>query len=246
MGMDTPKDLLCFEIFAMDRMFDVVLPMWLDAQLLLTNHHDHALLEGHFAMPFVFPGPDVVTTFTDKSYFANWMADHHLTDYIPQTYNTLDQAKYPAVVKSLNGTYGAGIEIVHSRDQLNAAVVSKAGDYIMQEALVGTVEPIIHFIARDGVMLAAACVVHKEQSELYVSGKQHPVYQGESVACASLDQLGPLTAGKPLMLYYNAYVTDHLRPYDSDQADCGAYWLQWIRMLQSEVCAAGIHTGAAR
>ena len=197
--LDTPRDLLCFEVLAMDRMFDVVLPMWLDAQLLLTKHHGHALLEAHFAMPFVFPSPDVVTRFTDKAYFANWMTDHHLADYVPRAYHTSDDVKYPAVVKVINSTWGAGIEIVHNRDELNAAIATKTDDYIMQEALVGLVEPIIHFIARDGAMLAAACVVHKESSGLYVSGKQHPVYNGDSVACSDLEALAPLTAGGSTM-----------------------------------------------
>ena len=58
----------------------------------------------------------------------------------------------------------------------------------------GKVEPIIHFIARHGRLLAAACVLDRKQdSELFVTGYAHDLAPTDTVSCKALDEISPLS-----------------------------------------------------
>ena len=66
-------------------------------------------------------------------------------------------------------------------------------DYILQEALTGKQEPIIHFIAYKGRLLATACFVHSENEALFVAGVgKYNLHGGKVVNCTHLDKISPL------------------------------------------------------
>ena len=60
--------------------------------------------------------------------------------------------------------------------------------------MTGKIEPIFHFIARNGKLLGASCVLDRAQnSELFVTGQAHDLAPTDTVSCKALDQISPLS-----------------------------------------------------
>ena len=195
--MDTPLDMLCFEVLAIQRKFDAVFSIWHTPCISLgRRHHNIPTLENHFGIPIISTSAENAITFTDKSTFASWMAQNGYGAFMPAQYETADEARFPCLVKKIDDNHGKGIYVVHNRAELDAAVAkldSSQGEYLLQEALVGTAEPIIHFVAFRGKLLATACVIHRERLGLFITGQGAvSTMHGEAVDCREFDKISPL------------------------------------------------------
>ena len=86
--MDTPVDMLCFELLAMERKFDAVFSIGINTAIALgrTNLTVDAL-ERHFGIPFLVASAEHAVTFTNKSAFAGWMYQNGLGTFTPTVYN---------------------------------------------------------------------------------------------------------------------------------------------------------------
>ena len=154
-----PQDALCFEFFAAQRRFDVVLPFFTATSRTLMKRHDLSKLQSHFGIPFIMPpSTEIIERFTNKTVFAEWIGQH-MPQFMPHTY-TVDSAVFPCVVKKSTGMFGNGISIVNSHEELEEAVggLTNEGDsYVIQEAIPGTVEYATIFSAARGEILGAIC-----------------------------------------------------------------------------------------
>ena len=187
------EPMLCLELFLILHKFDILLPFNTMYETWLNRRYPNAVLEQHFGIPVI--GPDVATVerFTDKSLFAAWLQEHDLSPFTPTIYTSIWEVSYPLLVKETNGLYGTGIHLVNTKAEMDAAIAAVEGDYILQEAVVGKTEPIIHFVARNGKLLATSCVLDRKQdSALFVTGRQHDLPPTDTVSCKDLDKISPL------------------------------------------------------
>ena len=189
----TPVDLLCMEAFAALGRYDAILPMWTDSAVYMQHAHAADVLEAHFGMPFIAADASLISTFTNKAMFSDWLREHDLGEYTPETYRSKHEARLPCLVKTLDAAFGMGIRLVQTQKALDAVVESIERlnqSYTISEALPGQVEPIVHFIAHRGDVLAFTCLLDKQESELYVAGKGHkPAYV--PVNCKHIADISP-------------------------------------------------------
>ena len=190
-----PESLLCFEMALLTNEIDVFMPVWTDPPITLSQYHSVSVLEEHFGVPFIMPSGAIAHDFTNKSYFAEWMHINGLGSFVPEQYTNPDQAKYPCVIKIPTAVGGRGVLIANNRKELNDAL-TKLGDQaaILQEALTGSQEPIIHFIAYNGKILSSACFIHNEKENLFVTGVgKYALHGGKVVSCKDIDAIAPLS-----------------------------------------------------
>ena len=84
-------------------------------------------------------------------------------------------------------------ELEHAIDREQGRGGGGEGSYILQEAVVGMVEPLIHFIARNGKIIAASCSLDRKQSsDLFVTGRNHDLQMTDTISCRSLEEISPL------------------------------------------------------
>ena len=172
----TPVDLLCMEVFAALGRYDVILPMWTNSAMYMQHAHSVDVLQAHFGLPFLSADADLIDTFTNKARFSEWLREHSLGQYTPEIFMTKHEARLPCLVKSLDDAFGKDIRLVHTQDALNTVItrMEKLNQtYLISEALPGQVEPIVHFVALSGNILAFTCLLDKQHSDLYVAGKAH-------------------------------------------------------------------------
>ena len=82
---------------------------------------------------------------------------------------------------------------MHNQTQLDETVqLLQESSVILQAALEGPVEPVIHMIAVDGKLLMTDCLMHYENASLYVTGKNKAENGLKRVSCRDLDVLFPL------------------------------------------------------
>ena len=81
----TPLQLLCFEVFAIQRRFDVVLPGKILTEMSIAAAHklDIDGLSRHFNVPFLQPDPAIIDMFDNKTRFMHWMSEHGLKAFTP-------------------------------------------------------------------------------------------------------------------------------------------------------------------
>ena len=198
MPLLTPRDYLCCEVHAVRGLFDVLMPVWTDPAIALGRYHTPDALSAHFGLHFMMSPAPLVSEFTNKSMFMSWMKNAGLGSFTPSTYTTEHDAVYPCMIKQTSGTHGVGIEVANSPAELRSAMLrlSEGGHSILiQEALLSNVEPIIHFIARNGKLLATSCLLHKEKESVYVTGAgSYQLRRGTTVSCHKLDAFSPLNA----------------------------------------------------
>ena len=195
--MDSPLDMLCFEVLALQGKLNAVFSIWHAPCISLgRRNHDIPTLESHFGIPFLSTSAENAVMFTNKSTFASWMVQNGYGTFTPAQYKSADDARYPCLVKKPDDNHGKGIYVVNNRAELNAAVDNlngTRGDYLLQEALVGIAEPIIHFLAFRGKLLATACVIHREQHDLFITGQgEVSAPQANVVDCREFDKISPL------------------------------------------------------
>jgi len=121
--------------------------------------------------------------YTGKALTRKWMIGHGLKRNTLREYSRdrLWEVQLPAVVKPAQGTWGAGIRIVKTREELRAAVsavldqkdnrwLRKEGNstVIIQEAVLGTSEWGVYFIASEGTLLRTLCVKYTFDDDLFV------------------------------------------------------------------------------
>ena len=65
----------------------------------------------------------------------------------------------------------------------------------IQEAVVGKIEPIYHYIARKGKLIAASCVLDRKDksSNLFVTGSNNDLAPTDTVSCRALDEIAPVS-----------------------------------------------------
>ena len=189
------KDLLCFEMLLIDKVADVAMPSWTNSELALAAKHDRELLEAHFGLPIIMSDPSVVEHFTNKSYFNEWMVSQHLHAFVPRVYESSRSVIYPVMVKFTGGTWGEGITIANNASTLDIAIENvPSHSYLLQEALVGKAEPLIHWVARSGKLLATSCSLdNKKAKSLFVTGEKEPLYDADQVSCKDFDSISPLS-----------------------------------------------------
>ena len=97
------EQMLCTEIFAIQRRFDVYLPFLTDVEAWLNRRYSTEVLEAHFGLPFVMPPMHIVDIYTSKSLFAEWMVNKGLAPFTPTVYSSKWEVAYPCLLKF---TYG--------------------------------------------------------------------------------------------------------------------------------------------
>ena len=190
---DLLEELLCTELFALQKRFDVMVPFRTAFETDLTRKYPKEVLQKHFGVLFMMPDKDAVM-FTDKAFFHQWLLANGLTAFTPTVYGSKFEVAYPCLVKGTSGIYGEGIHVVRSIAELEVAITRINGKYILQEALEGKIEPIVHFVASSGKLLATSCVLDRKQSsQLFVTGYAHDLAPTDTVSCASFDHISPLS-----------------------------------------------------
>jgi len=103
-----------------------------------------------------------------------WLQSHGLGEYAIREYakDDVQLVHFPLFVKPLKGTYGVGIRIVHNETELNSALLQKHtfanGSFLIQEAILGTSEWGVYFVAFHGSVLGAACIRFEFVAEAFV------------------------------------------------------------------------------
>ena len=77
----------------------------------------------------------VIDTFVDKARFDQFMIKHGFADYIPQNYDTDEEAKFPCLIKAKSGGAGRGISLAYSIEDLKGVDRTK---YRVSEYIPGT------------------------------------------------------------------------------------------------------------
>ena len=80
---------------AHQRMFDAFLPVKVDTYMRLTRHHTSDFIERHFGSLWYLSNYDAIMSFTDKTTFPDFISKNNLGKFIPETYNTVNDVKYP-------------------------------------------------------------------------------------------------------------------------------------------------------
>ena len=193
MGHNSTKDLMCIEVFAIQRRFDVFLPLLCEAEIALQRHHSWKVLERHFNIPSIYPDARIVSSLSNKTIFSEFMTESGFSDYTPRVYGSQEAVAYPLFVKATSSKWGDGIYLVHNHTQLTDTLsLLSESSVILQMALEGPIEPVIHVLAVDGKLLMTDCLMHSENASLYVTGKNKAENGLKRVSCRDLDVLFPL------------------------------------------------------
>ncbi|TSJ77025.1 hypothetical protein [Rariglobus hedericola] len=116
------------------------------------------LMEDHIAQrPVQYaalaPTPEALETLGDKARFADYVRRQGLENGCPATYESIDEAEFPCVIKRTNLNTGMGIEVVSSREEAMGLVAAPpfAGHrWIIQEKVFFQVEYVVHCVCVDG------------------------------------------------------------------------------------------------
>ena len=191
-NMSTPSELLCLETLLQHRIFHALIPFETETELLLTRRHNTVFLNSHFGFPVIIPPADIINTFTNKSHFADWMVGAGFGAYIPSVYHSLKDVEYPVMVKFISGTMGRGITIAHTLTELVDAVRHfNSSEYILQQAVTGSVEPSVFIVARAGRILGMMCMRDRQNDLLFVAGGVKTVHLA-LVPCSEYEAISPI------------------------------------------------------
>ena len=187
--------MLCSEIFALQNKFNLMLPFLTEVEVWHNRRYGTDELERHFGIPIIQPSADVVEKYTDKALFGEFMRTHGLAPFTPTIYQSKFEVVYPCLLKFTKGLFGKGINLVNNLTEMEAVIAGQnlGTEYILQESVVGRIEPIIHFVARSGRILGASCVLDRAQSSaLFVTGQQRNLKPTDTVSCRALEEISPL------------------------------------------------------
>ena len=181
---------VCMELFLVTGKIDAILPTRNEVASFILRNHTVAELDAHFGTRIIMASLEIIGTFSDKGWYARWMRDNGLGQYIPTQYMTESDIVWPCLIKAVDKDNGDGIELVYNASALAAAQVRYgAGAYMLQEALPGTSEPTIHWIARNGKVLTFACLVHRQITDLFVLNAGAERYGADMVDCREYDRI---------------------------------------------------------
>ena len=186
-------DMVCMEMLLAERRLDVVLPFHESEELYMINKHPVEYLERLYRASFLIPPPAAVSTFSDKSDFAQYLHDHGLGMYLPTIFHAVEEVTFPAVAKVDEGTGGRGVYIVQNRAELDVAL-KHIGDqsHLLEEAVPGDSEFVSFFMARNGVLLATCCVRTINPTPLTVVASHAHTDIGYPVRCLDIEALAPV------------------------------------------------------
>ena len=207
----TPQALLCIEMMAIRKEVDVISGFLIDGEYALTQYHNVSFLEEYFSLPIVSATRDIFYIFQTKDQFAAWMRRNSLSTYVPNDYKSPDNVIYPCVVKAASLAGGKGIFVVNNRAELDKAVSAQQGKYLLEEAITGSTEPSVHFMARNGKMLALMCSISKlppANYSLFVKEGDAILDQSEirhAVHCDDLNHITKLYASLKAILSRSRY-----------------------------------------
>ena len=100
MGHNTTNDLVCIEVFAITRRFDVFLPLLCEAETALQRYHPVNALERHFNIPSVYPDVSIVSSLSNKTVFGQFMVESGFSEHIPHVYSPMEAVAFPLFVKA--------------------------------------------------------------------------------------------------------------------------------------------------
>ena len=191
LGMTTPTDLICLELSLIERTINVVLPIRTPVMLRLQRRHSRDFLESHFGAIFAFSLPDTIVMLSNKSHFHSWMDKHQFERFMPNTYQTPSEAKYPCLVKATNLGLGEGVYLANNRSELDAAIRAEGmQSYFMTEAILGSVKHCIFFVAHQGRSVAYLTHITKHDGDLFIDGSKLRV-PSQLVSTADLVVISP-------------------------------------------------------
>ena len=129
--LKSATDFLCFEMFALSGMFSAFLPLDSETEQRLMRRNTQQAIETHFAMPIIMPDRILVDAFSDKVEFASWMMVNGFEAFIPATFTSVSDVKFPVVIKPAIGVSGVGSSIAENLKQLSKALEKQSIDSVI-------------------------------------------------------------------------------------------------------------------
>ena len=97
-NFDSLEHRLCLEVMAAKGLFTHIVPTFVETSIKLNGEHSVDDIEAHFGVPYVSPNSDIITKFTDKNQFAQWIQDNGFGAFLPKTFSTPAEATFPCMV----------------------------------------------------------------------------------------------------------------------------------------------------
>ncbi len=119
------------------------------------------------------PTSRAVDTLGDKKKFADYAQQHGLSGYIPETYNRLEDVRFPCVIKRTNLNAGTGIERVTSQAHLTTLLSEQpwAGQpFVLQDYMANSMEYCSHLVCKSGDIIWDCSFAYSMNDALPIRG----------------------------------------------------------------------------
>jgi len=150
-----------------------ILKIYKNVYIIPMMETDMILLD-KYNIPYIGPDINNVKTFMCKKQFSIYAQNNSLEDYIPKTYNKLEDIDESEILilKPFNLCYGRGMKIINKEDILK----DYFDDYIIQEYIRDNSEYVIHILAKDGKIIEYISYQYKildiDNSEIFIRTKE--------------------------------------------------------------------------
>ncbi|MBN8548568.1 MAG: hypothetical protein J0M12_04555 [Deltaproteobacteria bacterium] len=116
------------------------------------------LLEDHIAgcpsdWPRLAPSAVALKTLRDKSEFARFSREQHLTDLCPEVYSAENPRAFPCILKVTSSNASHGVALAYSQDEVNALLLRAPWSdvpSVIQEFVEGSLEYVCHCVCKSG------------------------------------------------------------------------------------------------
>ena len=182
---------LCFELAAVRREFDVMALFTTDAIRVLTKDASNSLIEARFGIPMMSP-PVAARVFASKSRLRNWLLFKELGAHAPQHHDSAYDVSYPVMVQSVFGTYLDRTMVIRGEIELESVLTDWDEElFIVSATQDDAIDIGVNMVARYGEALAATCMhlAHQANSSL---GRQYDTFQINHVQCEGLKEYAPV------------------------------------------------------
>ena len=143
--------------------------------------------------PIAISSDKVFTSFGNKIEFKKFMNENNFGQFVPQVYKSIEEAKYPSVVKlqPITGSDSRGVHIVFNRTHLDDVIKKYTvwGEpFLLEEAVISNSEICFSISAYQGNLLGADDCLHfnpKDGSTLKILDSKYR-YSRDKVECNTL------------------------------------------------------------
>ncbi len=141
---------------------------------LMENHIERRPMD----WPSLAPNDLALRTLRDKSAFAHYAEQQHLTRHCPTNFDSLDTAQFPCVIKRTDLNAGRGVEFVssaaHARECLARSLFA-GKPHILQKLVEHEGEYVAHCVCKNGCVLWHCVYFFARRKDAIIRG---PVVDG--------------------------------------------------------------------